>query len=30
MRIFFDTNVVLDILMRREPFFGDSARVVYL
>ena len=30
MRIFLDTNVVLDILMRREPFFGDSARVVYL
>ena len=30
MRIFFDTNVILDILMRREPFFQDSARVVYL
>ena len=30
MRIFFDTNVILDILMRREPFFRDSARVVYL
>lgn len=30
MRIFLDTNVVLDILMRREPFFSDSARVVYL
>ena len=30
MRIFFDTNVVLDILMRREPFFLNSARVAYL
>lgn len=30
MRIFLDTNVILDILMRREPFFRDSARVVYL
>lgn len=30
MRVFLDTNVVLDVLMRREPFFQDSARVVYL
>ncbi len=30
MRVFLDTNVILDVLMRREPFFRDSARVLYL
>ena len=25
-----DTNVVLDVMMKREPFYGDSKRVVQL
>ena len=29
MRIFLDTNVLLDIFMRREPFYDASAQVVY-
>lgn len=28
MRVFVDTNVVLDVLARREPFFGDSRKVL--
>ncbi len=27
MKLFFDTNVVLDLLAGREPFFRDSCRV---
>ncbi len=27
MRAFFDTNVLLDVLLERAPFYGDSARV---
>jgi predicted nucleic acid-binding protein len=27
MRILLDTNVVLDVLLEREPFFDDSSRV---
>ena len=27
LRLFLDTNVLLDVLMRREPFYGSSARV---
>lgn len=27
MKAFLDTNVVLDVLTRREPFYSDSARV---
>ena len=27
MRVFCDTNVLLDVLARREPFYADSARV---
>ena len=30
MRLFLDTNVILDIFMRREPFYAASAQVVYL
>lgn len=26
MRLFLDTNVILDIFMRREPFYAASAR----
>ena len=29
MKIFLDTNVLLDIFMRREPFYDASAQVVY-
>jgi predicted nucleic acid-binding protein len=25
MNVFFDTNVVLDVLVKREPFYADSA-----
>lgn len=25
MNVFFDTNVVLDVLLKREPFYADSA-----
>ena len=28
MRILIDTNVILDILQKREPFFADSYRVL--
>src|SRR3972149_10498982 len=27
MKVFYDTNVLLDVLMAREPFFRDSAKV---
>ncbi len=27
MNVFFDTNVLLDVLVRREPHYEDSARV---
>jgi predicted nucleic acid-binding protein len=27
MRVFCDTNILLDVLARREPFYADSARV---
>ena len=27
MRVYFDTNVVLDVFTRRLPFYDDSARV---
>lgn len=29
MKIFLDTNVILDIFMRREPYYDASAQVVY-
>ena len=29
MKIFLDTNVLLDIFMRREPYYDASAQVVY-
>ena len=28
MRIMVDTNVLLDILQKREPFFADSYRAI--
>lgn len=28
MKLFIDTNVVLDVLAQREPWFGDSARLL--
>jgi predicted nucleic acid-binding protein len=28
VKLFIDTNVVLDVLAQREPWFGDSARVL--
>jgi predicted nucleic acid-binding protein len=28
MKILIDTNILLDIALRREPFFGDSVRVL--
>ncbi len=28
MKLFLDTNVVLDVLAQREPWFGDSASVL--
>lgn len=28
MKLFIDTNVVLDVLARREPWFDDSARLL--
>ena len=28
MRVFLDTNVIIDVLAAREPFFRDSQRVV--
>ncbi|MFP9098826.1 type II toxin-antitoxin system VapC family toxin [Flavobacterium sp. RHBU_24] len=30
MRLFLDTNVMLDLLGRREPFFENAARIVSL
>lgn len=27
MKVLFDTNVVLDVLLRREPFYRDAARL---
>lgn len=27
MKIFLDTNILLDVLVRREPFYEDSARI---
>jgi predicted nucleic acid-binding protein len=27
MRVFVDTNVLLDVLARREPFYADAARI---
>ena len=27
MKVFVDTNILLDVLGRREPFYADSARV---
>ncbi len=27
MKVFVDTNVLLDVLAKREPFYGDSARI---
>lgn len=27
-RVFLDTNVLLDVLLRREPFVRDSAQVL--
>ena len=28
MKVFLDTNVIIDVLVAREPFFRDSQRVV--
>jgi len=28
VKAFFDTNVIIDVLTRREPFFGDSQAAV--
>lgn len=30
MKVLFDTNVVLDVWLRREPFWHDSASVLAL
>lgn len=30
MRLFLDTNVILDLILKREPFFDDIARIVTL
>ena len=30
MKIFYDTNVVLDFLSQREPFYNDSSAVILL
>jgi predicted nucleic acid-binding protein len=30
MKVLFDTNVLIDVLAHREPFYGDSRRVVDL
>jgi predicted nucleic acid-binding protein len=27
MRVFIDTNVLLDVLAKREPFYADAARI---
>ena len=28
MKVLVDTNVILDVALRRDPFFGESARVL--
>lgn len=28
MRVFLDTNVLVDYLNKREPFFADAAQVI--
>jgi predicted nucleic acid-binding protein len=28
MKVYFDTNIVVDILLKREPFFGTSYDVL--
>ena len=30
MKIFLDTNVILDVLVKREPFYIDSSKVLTL
>lgn len=30
MKILIDTNVILDMLAKREPFFSDAAKVIFL
>jgi len=30
MRILIDTNIILDVLLRREPFYRDGAKVLNL
>lgn len=30
MKILIDTNIILDVLLRREPFYRDSAKVLNL
>ena len=30
MKVFVDTNIIIDILERREPFFQDSYRIIQL
>lgn len=30
MRVFLDTNVILDYLLKRKPFYGDSKKVFKL
>lgn len=30
MKIFLDTNIILDVLVKREPFYIDSAKILTL
>lgn len=30
LKLFFDTNIVIDVIARREPFFEDSCEVISL
>jgi len=30
MNVLIDTNVIIDVLLRRVPFFEDSARIIFL
>ena len=30
MKVFFDTNVIVDYLVQREPFYRDSREVIFL
>ena len=30
MKIYFDTNIIIDILKRREPFYNDSNKIFML